>query len=520
MKLKFLMPLLVAMIASCTSIKEHNAQIEQPIAATDLKSDVDYIYDRLQKMHPRLYWYISKEKLDYKFDSVKKTIVQPMKSFDFFNKIAPIIKTIGQGHMGVYPPGKKYSKTELKALIKKGVGPFSQFEFELFDGKVFVVKNKSYYKKIKIGTELLAVNGEKVSDIIAKYKKTFASDGLNTNFIDQKTAKNFSNYFVYEHGAKDSVQYQFKKNDSIQNILIKRGIVDSVKLDANKKPIKPIVDKAKAKAIKERNNIFGFNKERKLYNRNLRFIGQDSVVAYMKINGFTIGDYEKFYKNSFSRIKTLNAKTLIIDLRDNGGGRLAEIANLYAYLATEPYIFADKSEVVSRTSVIANMDYFKGKSWYWQPFLVAIAPVVYPLYYFKISKGSDGKFYQSSSETKSKKPKADNFKGKIYVLINGNSFSASSILSSNLKGSKRAFFVGDETGGAFNGTVAGQMPRVELPKSKIAVRVGLLAIIPFYKTTTVGRGIFPDKEIKPTLQDRIDNKDPELEWVLNDIKSK
>ena len=110
------------------------------------------------------------------------------------------------------------------------------------------------------------------------------------------------------------------------------------------------------------------------------------------------------------------------------------------------------------------------------------------------------------------------FKGKIYVLINGGSFSASSLLSSNLKGSKRAYFVGQETGGGFNGTVAGQMPIVTLPKSKIGVRVGLLSCIPFYKTTVIGHGIYPDKEIIPTIQDRIALKDPETEWVLQNYK--
>jgi hypothetical protein len=43
------------------------------------------------------------------------------------------------------------------------------------------------------------------------------------------------------------------------------------------------------------------------------------------------------------------------------------------------------------------------------------------------------------------------FKGKIYVMING-SFSASSLISSNLK-TPKVTFVGEETGGAFNGTM-------------------------------------------------------------------
>ena len=38
------------------------------------------------------------------------------------------------------------------------------------------------------------------------------------------------------------------------------------------------------------------------------------------------------------------------------------------------------------------------------------------------------------------------------------------------------------------------------------------------QTEIKGRGIFPDKEIIQTVEDKITNKDPELEWILNDVK--
>ncbi len=518
MKQIFTLLVITLFISSCTSIKEHNAHIDDLVSENDLKNDVDYIYERLQKMHPKLYWYISKEKLDYKFDSLKTTVSKPMKSFDFYQKLAPVIKTIGQGHMNVTPYTKKYSAEETKLLAKKGVSPFSQFEYEMIDNKIYVVKNKSYNRKIKIGTELIGINGENLVDLAKKYKNYFASDGYNTTFLNRRLGRNFPNFYSAQKGLQDSLTFNFKTNDTLINLFLKRGIVDSVKVDKNKKPLIVVIDKAKAKATKKRNDIFGYNKERKLYNRNLHFLEKDSSIAVLKINGFQIGDYDTFYEDSFKKIKELNTKTLIIDLRDNGGGRLNEIANLYSYLATEPYIFADKGEVVSKTSFISNFDYFKGKPLLIQPLLLIAAPIVYPLFYFKTHKESDGKYYLSSSLEKTKLPNENNFKGKIYVLINGGSFSASSLISSNLKGSKRAYFVGEETGGGFNGTVAGQMPIVTLPKSKINVRVGLLAAIPYYKTDVVGHGIYPDKVIIPTLEDRINKKDPEMEWVLEDSK--
>jgi hypothetical protein len=35
----------------------------------------------------------------------------------------------------------------------------------------------------------------------------------------------------------------------------------------------------------------------------------------------------------------------------------------------------------------------------------------------------------------------------------------------------------------------------------------------------LGRGIFPDKEIVTTFDDKINDKDPELDWVLKDINA-
>lgn len=505
-------------MSSCATITEHNAHIDDLISANNLKIDVDYVYNRLQKMHPKLYWYIAKETLDHKFDSLKKTIDKPMKSFDFYQKIAPVLKTIGQGHLTVVPYSKKYSPDDIKKRTKKGIAPFSQLEFELIDNKIYVVKNKSLNKKIKVGTELIGINDKILSELLIKYSTFMASDGLNTTFINRRLGRNFSTFYNYQFGIPDSLTFNFKNNDTITNVFLKRGIVDSIKVNKNNKIIKTTVARTIIKATKKRNDIFGFNKDRKVYNRNLHFLEKDSAVAVMKINGFQLGDYQTFYADSFKRIKELKTSTLIIDLRDNGGGRLSEIANLYSYLATEPYIFADKSEVVSKTSLLMNMNYFKDKPFYIKPLLMLAAPLIYPLYYFKTHKSKDEKYYLSTTYEKLKNPHKNNFKGKIYVLINGGSFSASSLLSSNLKGSKRAYFVGEETGGGYNGTVAGQMPVVTLPQSKINIRIGLIGCMPYYKTAVFGHGIYPDKEIVATIEDRIAGQDPELNWVLDNYK--
>jgi C-terminal processing protease CtpA/Prc len=136
-----------------------------------------------------------------------------------------------------------------------------------------------------------------------------------------------------------------------------------------------------------------------------------------------------------------------------------------------------------------------------------------------VKKDEKGQLYLKSKEQKLTAPKPNRFDGKLYVLTNGGSFSASCILSSNLKNSSRAVFVGEETGGTYNGTVAGTMPLLELPNSKLLFRIGLQDIRPVKETTEFGRGILPDVTIVPTSEQIIDDKDPELDWIIEDVKN-
>ncbi len=62
------------------------------------------------------------------------------------------------------------------------------------------------------------------------------------------------------------------------------------------------------------------------------------------------------------------------------------------------------------------------------------------------------------------------------------------------------------------------MPKIKLPKSDIKIRIGLMLFAPHYKTDQHGHGIFPDQEIIPTLHNKIEEIDVELNWVLEDIK--
>src|SRR5690606_16272433 len=291
-------------------------------------------------------------------------------------------------------------------------------------------------------------------------------------------------------------------------------VVKPLKLTQSEKKALKLASKQKRKFGRKHSFIAATQN----YTRNFYFLEEDSTIAYMKLRSFTNGNYKKFYKESFNKLDSAKAKHLILDLRDNGGGRISEIDYLYAYLTLNDYKFLEDSEVNSRTpfltAIMSNTtpNSLKVLAGIFSPLIVAQNLIK--------TKKRDGKLYYVFKYTKIKSPKPNHFTGELYVLINGNSFSASSIISTHLKATKRAVFVGEETGGAYNGTVSGVYKIYELPTSKLKSRMGLMQVDAHYKQTPDGYGVMPDVFITPTLEDLFSKKDAELQWILNDIKNK
>ncbi len=515
---------LLLMLASCTSVKTYNEQIISLHSVEDLQNDVDKIYNQLKRHHPKLYQYTPKEVLDYKFDSLKTSIKAPINSRAFYKKLAPVVTHVRQGHVSVSSVGKRFTRKEIKQLKKKKF-EFYDLDFEYLENKLWV-KNTRGKDSTLVGSEVLKIENEDVSKLISTYKTRFASDGYNTTLHNRYVGKGFSSFYYKDKGFVDSLQVTFKNKDSLfiktfRRIDKKEKKKDSVatkqvkkkKLTKEEKKKRRLANKKKRKY----NKNHGFLAKRKEYTRNFNFIGKDSTVAFMKIRSFTNGKYKDFYKSSFVKLDSAKTKHLILDLRDNGGGRISEIDKLYSYLTDKKYQFINESEVKSRIpflkSVMSNTNSNSVKV-----IGSLVSPIVIVHNLIKTKK-KDGKLYYKFKYSKERESNPLNYKGELYVLINGNSFSASSILSTHLKANKRALFVGEETGGGYNGTVAGIYKVYKLPTSKLKIRIGLMQVEAPQKQIPDGYGVKPDIKILPTVKDRNLKKDTELEWILNHIEN-
>ncbi|MDC8104411.1 S41 family peptidase [Chryseobacterium sp. B21-037] len=476
---------------SCSSLTNSERQEGTLIEPEQLKKDVDYAYTKLKEMHPQLYRYITRKDLDFKIDSIKQTINEPLTPTQFYFKLQPVITSIREGHLSLMIPFEK---------LKREYGGrklFTYFKYYIKDDHLYIVANKDSIQNIKPGTEILSINNIPISFYISKYRKLISSDGRNTTFTPYYLKDMFFVFFSMENGFLEQVKIETLYNNKKQTFIIERDKQSEAE---------------KAKSQTQANGSFHCP-----MNRNFKFLDENNSIAYINIKKFSNNKSDRFYKNTFERIKEAKSDYLILDIRNNYGGSLQEINNLYSYLVSEPFTLIKPSRLNSGYTPLKT-NYFKKSS----PLEYALKGITYPTYFFLKTlhtyKGNDGKFYYKIKADNVTKPNKNAFHGKIFVLVNGGSYSASSIISSKLKFDKVATLVGEETGGANDGTVAGFYSYQVLPNSKLTLPIGLLLVNPNITLTNSQRGVIPDVTITETLLDIINKNDVQLAWVKKEIE--
>jgi hypothetical protein len=177
-----------------------------------------------------------------------------------------------------------------------------------------------------------------------------------------------------------------------------------------------------------------------------------------------LSDFQAFLGTFFGAVRDRGIHNLVVDLRGNWGGDPAASSSLYAYLIREP-----------------------------SPYFAAGTP-----YYGSLAVPLQ--------------PEADAFRGNLYVLTNGASFSSTGHLCSLLRFHGLATFIGEETGGTF--TCTDGSTDILLPETHLVLRSSTKEFRTAVTGLTAGKGIVPDYEIVPTIQDVIEGRDAQMELAI------
>lgn len=134
----------------------------------------------------------------------------------------------------------------------------------------------------------------------------------------------------------------------------------------------------------------------------------------------------------------------------------------------------------------------------------------------------DGKTLQNDKYNPVYHPKSPAYKGNLYLLINENTASAASHFASLIKAyARKVTIVGVETVGGYyehNGHIS---LVYELPNSELKTKFSIVYVVhdaPELPDQPEGRGILPHYEVWPKLDDFLQQKDTQMEFVLKHIE--
>jgi hypothetical protein len=472
----------------CSCSVSRNYDPNRKYSKEELQQDYTLLRNILEKKHPSLYWYTSKDSMNYFFDEGYKAISDSMTELQFGWKIlAPLTATIHCGHTS-FSMSKRWEK-----FLKYRLIPSFPLFLKIWNDTMVVTYNLNKKDSIiKKGTIITSINGLKSADIISRMFDYMVEDGYseNVNYI------RLSMSFPYFHRNI----FGLYKNYSI-------GYIDSTGIEKNisipyYKPSIDSIGKIKKQERKEKKLSVRERRE------NIRSLKIDTSFALMTINSFSKGHLKNFFKKSFRILHKKNIKNLVVDIRANSGGDINNYVLLSKYLRDTPFEVADTAYAIKKSL---------------RPYTRHISSGFFENIglFFLTHKEKDGNYHFGFWERHTFTPKRRNhFNGEVYVLTNGLTFSASSLFCNSVKGQKNIKLVGEETGGGWYGNSGIMIPDITLPNTKLRVRLPYFRIVQYHHISEKGSGVMPDIYISPVLKDVINGVDTKMEKVKEMINEK
>ncbi len=326
------------------------------------------------------------------------------------------------------------------------------FYISILNNRLYVNMNCSADTSIKEGAEILNINGSNTKDILKYLLTRQIRDGNNKTYPIWILTTYFKEYFSFSFGHPNTFSIKYKTSKA-----------DNLTKTINALP-KDSIRFYRQLKYANRNSISSekqgitlqTNKQLSIATLSIKRFDADILKSVYNQN------FDSTIKEIFNNIYEDHIQNLIIDIRNNQGGDFETGKLLLSYLLRQPI-----------------------------------------------------KYLPYCSESEIITPKQNSFKGNLYVLINGGSFSSAVILSSYLEMTKRAVFIGEETGGN-KIIISGNTVDTILPNTKITFEIATTKYV-IRKNLNLGNGIIPKYQTTFTIDNIITDKDITKELALSII---
>lgn len=451
----------------------------QKFQTEELKADLRYLFETLEAVHPNLYAYTAKSEMIIALNYLKKELNMPLTKLEFYQRLAPIVTKLRDGHTSVQIPTEEYT-----SFIDKG-GQLFPFDLVFYQKKAYVKQNYSN-EDIPIGTEIISINGITMCEII---KGCLAYIGGE---LDEMRLELLTLYFrmflclIYNFAGHFDVEYI----DSEGRLILRR--------------VKGVESFVLQQTCGEEEQVPPYTFE----------IDLEVRAGIMEIQAFKdLDSFKPFCRDAIAAMEELDIEHLIIDLRKNWGGDSRIGDELLRYISYEPFrqfsairlkVSPQIKEYYDNNEFIqAYYKSFIPKLFSWLPLRV-VSPV-----YRKVWGAQEGELIKIPC--KLQQPKKDIlFEGYLYVLTSPNTYSSAASFVTTIRDFRRGRLIGETMGGL--ATQFGDLYTFQLPHSGLDVRVSHKEHIRPNGVESLGR-INPDYEVPITLEEKLGLKDQTLDYA-------
>lgn len=459
---------------------------QKTITNEEFKKDLASAKKNIEKYHLGLYYYESQQDFDSRYEAIIENLPEKLSILEAYRLTNEFTSGMRDLHTSTILPKNFIEKKDRKSLpltIRK-VGE-----------KFYIHFNMSSDSSLIRGSEVISIDGVSINKDFESFQNLWGTDNGNETSKKYYSERLFARNYNYIYGIKDSVNVAFKKpqNDSV--------FVKKIAFETPKEATKILNQRYK-------------NVSRK--NLNFKILDSLNHIAYLDVlsfkekgNKFDFPQhrFKKLLKKHFKAIEKNEIEHLIVDFRFNGGGLINNISRITKYIAPEPFEIIDNTYIKKASFLKIFPPYF-------------VLPYIAGRFIFK--KLDDDTFIRVGSKKRmTKLAKKYHYDKKIYVLMDGGSYSATTFTIGLWKDMNRATFIGMQPGGANWGSFAGQWKDIKLPNSKLKVHIPLMKIIHAQPNkTTQTFFVEPDYYVEQSFDDFIKRKDAQLNFALDLIKNK
>ena len=420
-----------------------------------LREDFALLRSAVTEAHAGLFVYKSPPAVVRIFDSAVAAL-HDTTEIGFYGAVAGVLAQIRDGHTRSLPSEEWMAWYTDSARVLP-------LHVRLAGDRAWVTGSTD--PRVQSGTEILAIDGRKMGEIAADIRRRLPADGyIETGTLAQLNTQFAFWYYLFE-SQTDSFRLDTRGQGS-DTITLRLGAVPPSAL--------PPDTAAQSAPL------------------SLSFLA-DSSIALLRIRTFAADeiteaglDYTRFLDAAFHRVREARSADLILDLRGNDGGRDTYGSKLLSHLVRRPFAYYRSLE--ARTDRVTFWRHTNVDSTFNTRFSRGLIRTSTGTFQFPRSRHQNLGIQQ---------PRAPFFAGPVWVLIDGGTFSTASEFCAIARSLGRATFIGQETGGTYQGNTSGTFVILTLPHTRVRVVVPLvrysLAVKP---PPSPGRGVLPDHVIE------------------------